>query len=120
MNFLGSTLDNEVICAYLRPMPKVSVKVSSSLSAQESFQKVKTVLESDQDLRKLDSQYSCEFNEGDLSGQAKGKLFKANMKIQSQGSGSQVEIVVDLPLALALAKGSIEKSLQNKLNTALT
>ena len=100
-------------------MPKVSVKSSSSLSPDEAFSKVKNMLEQDRELKKLDPEINYEFNDGGLSGEAKGKFFKANMQVTASGDASEVEIVIDLPFHLALAKGLVQKTLQDKLNKNL-
>ncbi|MCC7405838.1 MAG: hypothetical protein IT288_15670 [Bdellovibrionales bacterium] len=100
-------------------MPKVTVSCQSNCSTQEAFSRIRKVLEHDQDLRKLDAHYKCQFDETKLTGQADGKHFKAQMSIAGKGNGSAVEIVVDLPLALSLAKGLVQKTLQRKLDQAL-
>jgi hypothetical protein len=96
-------------------MPKVTVQQKSKLSASDAFKKVKTLLDSDPDLKKLDGAYKCDFDDSKMTGQATGKLFKAAMNVKGNGSGSEIEIVVDLPLALTLAKGMVEKILSKKL-----
>lgn len=78
------------------------------------------MLETDKELRKLDPKYACTFNEASLSGSAKGSQFKADMKIKDLGDGAEVEIVVDLPFHLALAKGMVEKTLKKKIEEALS
>lgn len=100
-------------------MPKVIVKKTTSIDAQNAFSRVKSFLSSDKDLKKLDPSYGCTFNETSLSGTATGKLFKAAMTVKPDGTGCQVEIIVDLPLTLALAKGMVEKTLQKKLDDSL-
>lgn len=97
-------------------MPKVTVQKKTTLTANEAFQKVKTFLENDPDLKKLDSGYKTNFDEATLTGQANGKMFKANMTVKGAGNGSEIEIVVDLPLTLALVKGVVEKTLAKKLS----
>lgn len=42
------------------------------------------------------------------------------MTVAPNGAGSEVEIVVDLPLALTLVKGMIQKTLQKKLDGVLS
>jgi hypothetical protein len=42
------------------------------------------------------------------------------MKVKEHQAGSQVEIIVDLPLHLALVKGMVEKTLKKKLEEALS
>ena len=104
----------------MRPMPKVSVIKETQKSSKEAFSLVRGFLDNDRDLKKLDPAYACTFDESNLSGTATGKMFKAHMTVKSAGSGSKVEIVVDLPLALALAKGVVQKTLQKKLDETLT
>lgn len=100
-------------------MPKVVVQKSSQLPPDEVFNKVSDVLKNDSQLKKLDSSYACEFDASTLSGRASGKLFKADMKVAAVGAGSEVTISVDLPLTLALAKGMVQKTLQQKLDENL-
>ena len=100
-------------------MPKISVKKSSSLPAEDIFTKVKGFLSNDEDLRKLDPAFQCTFDEAKLTGRASGKMFKADMTISKEAKGSTVEIIVDLPITLSLVKGMIEKTLQKKLDKHL-
>lgn len=101
-------------------MPSIKVEKQSSLSADDSFKRISNLLSNDKDLRKLDASYKCEFNSSDLSGKADGSMFKAKMNVKQSGGGSKVEIVVDLPFHLALVKGMVEKTLQKKLEEALS
>ncbi len=98
-------------------MPKVNIQSDSKYSAQETYEKVKTLLDNDKDLKKLDPNYACEFNDSDMSGQAKSSLFKANMTVSD--NPVSVEIIVDLPFHLALAKGMVRKTLEKKLSREL-
>lgn len=100
-------------------MPKVKVESQSKHSAEETFKKIRTLLETDRDLRKMDSSYVCQFNEQKLTGTAKGGKFEADMKITAQSGGSHVEIEVSLPLMLTPVKGIVQSTLQKKLETAL-
>ncbi len=101
-------------------MPKVTIKHQSSVPAAEAFSKVKGFLANDTDLKKLDAGYQCQFDDSALTGVATGKMFKANMTVKGQSAGSEVEIIVDLPLALSLLKGQVEKILAKKLRDSLT
>ena len=101
-------------------MPSIKVEKQSQLNASETFKRISNLLSNDKDLRKLDSKYKCEFNEKELSGKADGSMFKAKMNIKEAGAGSKVEITVDLPMTLALVKGMVEKTLQKKLEEALS
>lgn len=104
---------------YGRPMPTIKVEKQTSLSAQDSFQRVSNLLNADKDLRKLDAKYKCSFNDNDLSGVADGSMFKAKMNVKDAAGGSKVEITVDLPFHLALVKGMVESTLKKKLDEAL-
>lgn len=100
-------------------MPKVKVESQSKHSAEETFKRIRHMLENDKELRKMDSSYVCQFNEKSLSGSAKGGKFEADMKVASIGSGASVEIEVSLPLMLTPVKGIVQSTLQKKLETAL-
>lgn len=100
-------------------MPSVTIQKTVPRTPSESFERISKLLETDKDLRKLDSKYNCEFDSASLSGKAEGQHFKARMKINPSGEGSQVEIIVDLPFHLALIKGMVEKTLSKKLDEVL-
>lgn len=72
----------------------------------------------DKDLRKLDSNYKCQFDDGTLTGTAKGKQFEAKLKVVS-GSKTQVSLEVNLPLLLTPFKGMVETTLNKKLDSVL-
>ena len=101
-------------------MPSIKIEKQSALSPTDSFKRISNMLNNDKDLRKLDAKYKCEFNDKDLTGAADGAMFKAKMNVQEQTGGSKVEITVDLPFHLALVKGMVEKTLQKKLEEALS
>lgn len=100
-------------------MPKFKVESKSKYSAQETYQKIKSLLENDKDLRKMDSSYACNFNDSQMSGTAKGSKFEAAMKIVGAGGGSNVEIDVSLSMMLTPLKGVVQSTLQKKLEHAL-
>lgn len=100
-------------------MPKFKVETTSKHSAQDTYQKIKSLLENDRDLRKMDSSYVCNFNDSGLAGTAKGSKFEAAMKVAGTGSGASVEIEVSLPLLLSPLKGVVQSTLQKKLESVL-
>ena len=100
-------------------MPSLKIAKDSTHSAQDTFQRISNLLENDKDLRKLDSKLQCQFDAKTLSGKADGTHFKAQMKVTEAGSGSRVEVNVDLPFHLALVKGMVEKTLSQKLDQVL-
>lgn len=101
-------------------MPSVKVTSSSNLAPAECFSRVTKMFETDQDLRKLDPHFNCKFDAQGLKGTAEGKQFKATMNVLPSGAGSNVEIVVDLPLLLSPVKGMVQKTLEKKLASALS
>ena len=101
------------------PMPSVKIERQTKLSAADSFKRISDLLSNDKDLRKLDPKYKADFNSSTLSGTADGSMFKAKLSVKDAGGGSKVEITVDLPFHLALAKGMVEKTLSKKLEEAL-
>lgn len=100
-------------------MPSVKIEKQCKLSADDSFKRISDLLSNDKDLRKLDASYKAAFNPATRSGSADGSMFKAKMNVTEAAGGSKVEIVVDLPFHLALAKGMVEKTLSKKLEEAL-
>lgn len=101
-------------------MPKVNIYAKSNLSQQETFSKIKQLLEGDQDIKKFDPSFSVSLNDSNFSGQAAGKQFKGEFQIVAQGSTtSAVDLTLDLPLALYPFKGKIKSVLENKLEKAL-
>lgn len=102
-------------------MPKVKVESNSNQSAKETFNKIKQMLENDQDIKRLAPGYTCTFNDSAMTGVAKGGQFQANMKVTDKGgANSHVEIEVDLPLMLTPFKGTVQSTLQKKLASALS
>lgn len=96
-------------------MPKVNIDFSSPLDAQNTFEKVKDLLQNDEGLKKIDGQLQCTFDEAKKSGTVKGSRFTATMKIQDHGGKSDVSIVVDLPILLSAFKGQVKTTIEKKL-----
>ncbi|MEM8501332.1 MAG: hypothetical protein AAF542_25195 [Pseudomonadota bacterium] len=100
-------------------MPSFTVSHQSRLSAEEAFERVCSVVENASEFRDIDPQYRCSFDDQNLSGSAKSKLFKAALKVKQRGSGSQVDMTIDLPMKYALAKGMIRNALKQKMRAEL-
>jgi hypothetical protein len=100
-------------------MAKVSIKKDSPLNQSETFTRLKKVLDQDSDLRKLDPDYRCQFDEGAKTGTAKGSKFEANLKVTAKGEASSLEIEVKLPLLLSPFKSMVETTLTKKIEKAL-
>ncbi len=100
-------------------MPSLKIQKQCSLTAQDAFKRVSDLLSNDKDLKKLDPKYKAEFDQQTLSGTADGSMFKAKLNVKEVGSGSTLELVIELPFHLALMKGMVEKTLQKKLDETL-
>lgn len=101
-------------------MPSVKIEKQTKLTPDDSFKRISDLLSNDKDLRKLDASYKADFNTQTRSGTAEGSMFKAKLNVNESAGGSTIQIVVDLPFHLALAKGMVEKTLQKKLEEVLT
>ena len=100
-------------------MPKVKVESQTGLAQAEAYSRVKTLLETDKDLKKMDPSCKFNFNDPAHSGTAKGSMFSAEMKVAGAGSGSNVTIEIDLPIMLMAVKGMVQSTLEKKLSAAL-
>jgi hypothetical protein len=100
-------------------MPKLTIDHNSQLPADDAFLKIKTFFETDKDIRRFDPNLKCEFDQGSMSGKALGKQFKADIAVKSQGPGSSVQVIVDLPLMLTPFKGKVQETIEKKLNQYL-
>lgn len=100
-------------------MPKFTIEHTSSHGAKEAFGKIKTFMSEDEDLRRFDSKMQCHFNDGALNGSIKGSQFKAELSVLAQGTGSKIQIIVDLPMLLSPFKGKVQETLQKKLSKYL-
>lgn len=96
-------------------MPKINVEHTSSIPAAELYEKVKIFFDTNQDIRRLDPKIDCKFEDSTMTGKATGSQFKGNFAIASQGTGSKVTVIVDLPLLLTPFKGKIQETIQKKL-----
>lgn len=73
----------------------------------------------DEDLRRFDSKMQCQFDDNRMDGTIRGSQFNANLTVQAQGTGSKIQIVVDLPMLLTPFKGKVQETLQKKLSKYL-
>jgi putative polyhydroxyalkanoic acid system protein len=99
-------------------MPKFTIEHSSSHSAKDAFDKIKSFT-NDEELRRFDSKMQCQFNDGAMNGSIQGSQFKADLSVLVQGTGSKIQIVVDLPMLLTPFKGKVQETLQKKLSKYL-
>lgn len=101
-------------------MPKVKVQSTSQLSAQESYDRLKGILDNNTDITTHDPSFTCDFDDSKLAGTATGNMFKATFDVVHSGAFSTVNINLDLPMKLALVKPIIQKKLQAALDKALS
>jgi hypothetical protein len=101
-------------------MPKIKFETTSAYPAKETFDKIKSFFTSDVDLRKLDPNYQCQFDESKFSGTAKGSKFDASVSVHPDSPGSKVQIEISIPLLLSPFKGFVEKTVQQKLGALIS
>lgn len=100
-------------------MAKLKFDLPTPLDSAVAFDKIKTLLSNDNDFKKFDPKAACTFDEASKKCVVKGSQFTAEMNIQSKGSASNVNIVVDLPFAALLFKGKIQEMLEKNLKKIL-
>ncbi len=100
-------------------MPKFKVETPSSHDPKETFKKIKNFLENADDLKKIDSNIVCQFEDSTLKGSAKGKQFKAEISVQETSPHCTVMVEVEIPFLLSPLKGKIQESLERKIKKAL-
>ena len=100
-------------------MPKIHLSKTSKLKPEDAFEKVSCIIQEDKELKSLDAGYQCSFDKKEPCGTAKSKFFKADLKVTEAKGGSAIEIIIDLPLKFALAKGIITKTLKEKMKSVL-
>ncbi|MEQ1876415.1 MAG: polyhydroxyalkanoic acid system family protein [Bdellovibrionia bacterium] len=100
-------------------MPKITIDRKTALDPKAAFGKIKEFFSTDRDLRKLDSNYQCQFDETGLSGSAKGQKFQAEMSVRAEAGGSRIQVEITLPMLLTPLKGMVEKTVNEKLNALI-
>lgn len=100
-------------------MPKVNVEYKSTLQPQDAYTKIKGFFDQSEKIRRLDPKIKCEFTDAQMTGKAIGSQFKADISVKGDGGGSQVVVVVDLPLLLAPFKGKVQETIQKELSKYL-
>lgn len=100
-------------------MPKFKIEHPTTLGLDDSYSKIRGFLDNDHDLRKLDPKLTCTYDDAQKKIKATGSQFKAEISVNSKGSGSLVAVEVDLPLLLSPFKGKVQEMLARKLAKAL-
>jgi len=100
-------------------MPKITVNHNSTLQTPDATAKIREFFETDADLKKLDPNIKVNFDEKTGKGKIDGSQFKAELAVESAGTGSLVKVMIDLPFLLTPFKGKVEETLQKKLKKYL-
>lgn len=100
-------------------MSKFTIEHESSHNPKEAYEKIKKFLSNDVDLKKFDAKLQSQFDDGSLSGSIKGSQFKADVAVLAVGTGSKVQVTVDLPMLFMAFKGKIQDTLSKKLTKYL-
>lgn len=101
-------------------MPKLNIEHKSTLNSDEAFEKIKSFLQNEQEIKKIDSKIVCQFNEAQKTGKANGSQFKADISVKETSDGSVVKLDVDLPMLLTPFKGKIQETIHRKLSKYLS
>jgi hypothetical protein len=100
-------------------MPKFTVEHSIEKDPEETYKTVKGFLSKSGEIKKLDANAKCLFDDSKKSAAISGSQFKAEMQVSGKGESSKVVITVDLPFLLTPFKGKIQESLQKMLTKHL-
>jgi len=80
---------------------------------------IKNFFETDKDLQRMDPKIQCQISTDQGSAKVQGSQFKADVTVKASGSGSQIKVVIDLPLLLSPFKGKVEETIKKKLGKYL-
>lgn len=100
-------------------MPKITVDHKSSMPADQALVTIKNFFETDKDLHRIDPKIQCQISTADGRVKVNGSQFKADVEIKSIDGGSQIKVVIDLPLLLTPFKGKVEETIKKKLGKFL-
>lgn len=100
-------------------MAKINIEYSSQLSADETYNKIRSLIEDNKDLKSIDKNYSYEFNDSNRSASANGKGFEASLEVKDSGESSIINFNIKVGLMLAPFKGVIEEKLKSRLEKVL-
>jgi hypothetical protein len=101
-------------------MAKLKFELPAPLDSAKAYDKIKALLNGENDFKKLDPKVQCTFDDPNKTCRVVGSQFKANMTVQQTGSNSsEIQIELDLPLALSLFKGKIKETLEKNLKRIL-
>lgn len=99
-------------------MPSFTVEHETNLNADETFQKVCDYFEHSEGLKKMDADITTKFDKSSKTGRVKGSKFECDLKV-SGGGKTKVTMNISIPLMLSPFKGTIEKTLREKMTKIL-
>lgn len=99
-------------------MPKINLCHKTELSPNEAFERIKTALPDDENLKSLDSSYRCQFDSEKHVGKIEGSRFKADVTVHGT-TPTEVKIHIEIPLIVVPFKSMIEQTLSKKFNQLL-
>lgn len=100
-------------------MPKITIDHTSSVDSAEAMSTIKNFFETDKDLQRIDPKIQCQISTAEGKAKVTGSQFKADVDIKPQGKGSQIKVVIDLPLLLTPFKSKVEETIKKKLGKYL-
>jgi hypothetical protein len=101
-------------------MAKLSVKVKSNHTPQDTFSKLADLLDNVEEIKSFDPTFAVSLDQANLKATAKGKKLKGDFTVFDEGDTSSVEVNLDIPMALFPFKGKIQSVLERKVEKALS
>ena len=105
-------------------MAKLNFTIPSPLDQGATFEKIQKFLSKENDFKKFDPSVTCYFNSNDKACKIKGSQFTAELKVNGDSTEkpsdkSNIEITVEVGMALALFKGKIKEILEKTVHKVL-
>lgn len=101
-------------------MPKYKVEHQAPIDSANAFEKIKTLLNGENDFRKFDPSVTFSFNETKKICQIMGNQYKADLQILEKDShSSKINIEIELSITLSIFKGKILEVLEKNLKQIL-
>ena len=101
-------------------MAKLNFTIPSPLDQGATFDKIQKFLSKENDFKKFDPSVTCEFNADNKHCKIKGSQFTAELKVKDEFKDkANIEINVEVGMALALFKGKIKEILEKTVHKVL-
>ena len=105
-------------------MPKFDFEIPVPTEPQNTFDKIKVFLNSDNNFKKFDPKMTCTFDESAKTCKLNGSQFTAKLKVHNDAvanssSKSKVHIEVELPFSLSLFKVKIKEEIEKNFKKVL-